>query len=67
MEHPIIHEIIAKRERLGWAQGKLGDIAGIGRTTMKRIEEGKANPTLKNLEAIANALHMELRLVEKSK
>lgn len=43
-------------------QSELAKKAGLPRSTIIRFENGRANPTLVNLNKIANALDMELNI-----
>lgn len=50
--------IASKREFIGISRNKLADSCGLSRTEIIRIEEGtRKQPSPKNLEAIAKALH----------
>jgi transcriptional regulator with XRE-family HTH domain len=48
------------RGRAGYSQEELADIAGIHRTYLGGIERGERNPSLKNIERIANALKVSI-------
>ena len=43
-------------------QEGLADISGVGLRTIKQLEAGKANPTYRTLQEIADVLGMELVL-----
>jgi len=45
-----------ERERKGYSQEKLGEIAGVHRTYIGMIERAEKNITLTNMERIARAL-----------
>ncbi len=48
------------RQSRGLSQEALADLAGVHRTYMGGIERGERNVSLKNLEAIANALSVSM-------
>lgn len=48
------------RKKAGLSQEALADIAGLDRTYISGIERGTRNVSLKNIEAIAVALRIEL-------
>jgi transcriptional regulator with XRE-family HTH domain len=48
------------RDKVGYSQEELADIAGIHRTYFGGIERGERNPSLKNIERIANALKVPI-------
>jgi transcriptional regulator with XRE-family HTH domain len=48
------------RQRLGITQVALAERCGIYRTYLSRIENGTANPTVLVVEALANALQLEI-------
>ena len=43
-------------------QESLADISGVGLRTIKQLEAGKANPTFRTLQEIADVLGLELVL-----
>lgn len=45
----------------GLSQDRLAEEAGLSRSAYRNIESGKAQPRVRNLEAIASALHVSLR------
>jgi transcriptional regulator with XRE-family HTH domain len=47
------------RERLGWTQEKVGELAGINSETVNRYEAERALPRMRNLERLAKALRVE--------
>lgn len=51
-----------RRQALGISQVDLAEMAGIGIATVKSIECGKANPSLRTVEALAEVLGLELSL-----
>ena len=44
------------RERLGWSQEKLAEIAGLHRTYVSGVERGVRNPTVTIVNLLAHAL-----------
>ncbi|HEX5456109.1 MAG TPA: helix-turn-helix transcriptional regulator [Candidatus Saccharimonadales bacterium] len=48
------------RLELGFSQEKLGEITGLDRTYISKIERGKSNPSLRNIEKIAKALKVKV-------
>ncbi len=56
----IIESIKKRRKFLGITQPHLAELANISKNTLYKIETGKANPTLKNLLAIADVLGMSV-------
>jgi len=53
-------KIISERSKKRISQEQLGMICEIDRTYIARIEEGKANPTIKALYKIAKGLRIKL-------
>ncbi|MDR0833756.1 MAG: helix-turn-helix domain-containing protein [Candidatus Symbiothrix sp.] len=53
-------QIKERRSVLGINQQDLADISGVGLRTIKQIEVGKGNPSIKTLSAILDVLGMEL-------
>jgi len=52
--------IVFERSRKNFSQEQLGLICDVDRTYIARIEEGKANPTVKALNKIAKGLKIRL-------
>lgn len=50
------------RASKGLSQRGLAAISGITQATIAQIESGKANPTVKTLDALAKALNVYLRI-----
>jgi len=50
----------AARERLGYSQAKLADLAGVSTPFIGEIEIGRKSPSLENVANIAEALDMEI-------
>jgi transcriptional regulator with XRE-family HTH domain len=55
-----VHQIKEKRTRMGVTQVQLAALAGMDPATLNRIEQGKANPNLKTIERLADALGVEV-------
>ena len=56
------------RKRLKYSQEKLGNLAGLSKTSISAIECGRSKPSIETLDKIANALNVELKeLVDVSK
>jgi transcriptional regulator with XRE-family HTH domain len=58
----IIKQIKERREMLKITQENLAELSGVGLRTIKQLEAGKANPTYKTLQEIADVLGFELVL-----
>ena len=58
----LIISIKERRETLKIGQETLADISGVGLRTLKQIESGKGNPTIKTLQRLADVLGLELKL-----
>ena len=59
----LIEEIKELRIRNQLTQQELSDLSGIPFATINRLENGKANPTLKTLEKLLSVFGYELRIV----
>ena len=57
-----IKQIKERREMLKITQENLADLSGVGLRTIKQLEAGKANPTYRTLQEIADVLGLELVL-----
>ncbi len=55
-----MHHIKEKRAQMGVTQVQLAALAGMDPATLNRIEMGKANPNLKTIERLADALGVEV-------
>lgn len=61
-----IPKIISERRKaLGITQTELAEMAGICIATVKDIERGKGNPSLKTLEQLCMVLGFEIKLTIK--
>ena len=58
----LIKQIKESREMLKITQENLADLSGVGLRTIKQLEAGKANPTYRTLQEIADVLGLELVL-----
>ncbi len=58
----LIKQIKERREMLKITQENLADLSGVGLRTIKQLEAGRANPTYRTLEEIADVLGLELVL-----
>lgn len=56
------------RKRLKYSQEKLGNLAGLSKTSISSIERGTSKPSIETLDRIARALNIGLKeLVDVSK
>lgn len=58
----ITQEIKARREMLNVTQETLAELSELGLRTLKQIESGKGNFTLRSLQKLADVLGMEILL-----
>ena len=58
----LIKQIKERREMLKITKENLADLSGVGLRTIKQLEAGKANPTYRTLQEIADVLGLELVL-----
>lgn len=56
----LAHRIRQLRAKKGWSQERLAEEAGIHRVYLAGIELAQRNPSLRNLENLANALGVSL-------
>ena len=56
--------ILTLRKMREWSQGELARRAGLQRTHISRIEQGKYAVTLETIQAIAEALDMTVDLID---
>jgi len=61
-EYEIIEQVIRARNQKGLTQAKLARITGISQAHISRIENGKYNPSLKQLKRLAEGLGTELHI-----
>ena len=62
----VITKLRERREMLKVTQEMLSDLTGLGLRTIKELESGKGNPTLKTVQRIAEVLGLELDIKLKS-
>ncbi len=55
-QHPLGTNVRRIRERKGWSQEKLAEMAELDRTYVSGIERGIRNPTVGVIQRIADAL-----------
>jgi transcriptional regulator with XRE-family HTH domain len=58
----VIKQVKERREMLKITQENLAELSGVGLRTIKQLEAGKANPTYRTLQEIADVLGFELVL-----
>ena len=58
----LIQILKKRREILGVTQEQLAELSEVGLRTLKALESGKSNPTLKTMNKLAEVLGMELKL-----
>lgn len=58
----LIKTIKERREIMQVTQETLAELSGVGLRTLKNFESGKGNPTLKNLQKLADILGMQVCL-----
>jgi transcriptional regulator with XRE-family HTH domain len=51
------------RKKKGWSQERLADESEMHRSYMWGVEQGRRNPSLRNLTRIANALEVALSAI----
>lgn len=51
-----------RREQLGVTQEQLAELAAVALRTVKALDTGKGNPTVRTLIKLADVLGMELKL-----
>ncbi len=51
-----------RRKELGITQPLLGELAGVSKNTIYKLERGSGNPTIKVLEGLLEVLGLELRV-----
>jgi transcriptional regulator with XRE-family HTH domain len=58
----IANDVLALRLERGWSQTELARRAGTKQANVSRIESGVANPTVKTLQKLAEALGTEVQI-----
>lgn len=61
-EYKLIQTVITTRKILKLTQKDLSELSGINQADISKIERGIANPTLKIIKKLADAMGMELEL-----
>lgn len=56
----VVRKLKAERERQGLSLRRLGELSGLDRTFIGRIEQGERSPTLLNCLRLADALNLRL-------
>jgi len=59
-------QLIERRRELGMTQVQLAAATGIAQSMISRIEQGNANPTVKTLNVLAQALDLRLTLTARA-
>ena len=54
-------KVRVERQKKKFSQEKLAELADLNRNFVGMIERGETNVTLKNIEAIANALKLDIK------
>jgi transcriptional regulator with XRE-family HTH domain len=58
----LIQRLKDRREELGVTQVQLAELAAVGLRTVKELDAGKGNPTVRTILKLADVLGMELKL-----
>jgi transcriptional regulator with XRE-family HTH domain len=61
-EYQIVRTVIQARKREHLSQQELADKIGIDRANLCKLENGNANPSVKMLKRIAEALQLRLKI-----
>jgi len=61
-EFAIVHAMIDARKNTGLTQKQLAERTGIAQGDISKIENGNANPSIRTLKRIAEAMDMKLKL-----
>ena len=64
-QNELILVIKNRRETLKINQDSLAELAGVGLRTLKQLERGKGNPTIKTIQKVSEVLGLEMQLVVK--
>ena len=59
-------QLITRRREIGLSQVQLAEASGIPQSTISRIEQGRANPTVSTLTALARALDASFTLTARA-
>jgi len=63
--HDIGHQLRARRKFLRLRQRDLAELAGVTLRGLTELENGRGNPTLKQLAKIAEVLGLQFTLIER--
>ena len=58
----IISDLKSRRAELSITQKDLAELSGVALVTIKKLESGKAKPTLETLTKLTDVLGMEIKL-----
>ena len=61
-EFAIIHAIIDARQEAGLTQKELSDRTGIAQSDISKLENGNANPSIRTLKRLAEAMGKHLKI-----
>ena len=61
-EHAIMQAIIDARKGAGITQKELSERAGIAQGDISKLENGNANPSIRTLQRLADAMGMTLKI-----
>lgn len=61
IEYQIVHTLIEARQKNNYTQKQLSDLTGINQADISKLENGKANPSIKTLQRLAKGLNMQLK------
>ena len=61
-EYQIIRAMLEGREELHMTQKQLSDLTGISQADISRLENGTANPSLRTLRRLADAMGKKVKI-----
>ena len=61
-EFAIMQAMIDARKQAGLTQKELSERAGIAQSDISKLERGNANPSLRTMQRLANAMDMRLKV-----
>ncbi|HWL41567.1 MAG TPA: helix-turn-helix transcriptional regulator [Ilumatobacter sp.] len=64
--YTLASEVAALREKRGFTQQQLAELAGVDQAAVSKIERGVTHPSSRTLHRVADALGADLRLVERA-
>lgn len=62
IEYQIVHALIDAREKNNYTQQQLAALTGINQADISKLENGRANPSIKTLQRLAKGLNMHLKV-----